>query len=325
MNTNVISEYIDFVKASILGFYKIILDNTYDKNLIEPLLNRYILVRYCGETSFLGEQDLIEILSKEFKNVIDPIMNKDNEEELKTIYALFVYVFYFDECYYIENTSLLLDSFFQDESIKVNFTEKKKREVTRFISKFNANKERFDLVFRSAYFGIEEKILKSNLYHVTLSQNVKVSNLYSEYAIEKAFNSGVVNEDKLFITLLMTSQKILNNAIGLDFSRYYLIDFVTTFLTKEKKIARVFNIIDNDLAKKYLILNIKYIDYILNKENIDSYIKMGFSFSVTIDDKFEDDYADLILFTCVIVNSKSENYDIIMENRKQISSTLIVI
>ena len=325
MNNNIILEYINFVKTSILKFYQIILEEDYDKNLIEPLLDRYLMVRYYGETNYTKEKDLVEILGKELKMAMESKLNKENEEKFKNIYALFVYIFYFDDCYYVENNASLLDCFFQDENIKIVFNKEKKKVTQDFLRKFSINKERFRLLFRSTQFSLDEKRLKSNLYKIRLTQNVRISNLYSDYAVEKAFNTGVVAEDKLFITFLMISEIILANAVGLDFSRYYLTDFVPSFFTKEKKIERIFNVIDNNLTKKYLIINIKYSDYLLYKDKIEIYIKRGFSFSVTLDHTFDEDFANLILFTCVLINSNDENYDFVMTNKTQISSTIVVL
>ena len=325
MDSNIINEYTNFIKKELLKFYKIVLKNDYNKKLCEIFLDYYINIRYYNETNYPKEQDLIERLSKEMKFVIETTINKENEETIKNIYALFGYIAYFDDCYVIEDKTSILECFFEDENIKLEITEETKEEIKEFFKKFNKTKNRFLRVLDTKQFELHEKRIKKNFYKTSLLNYVRVSNLYSEIAVEKAFKSGVINEDKMFVELLLISKQILVGAIGLDFSRFYVADLVSSLFTKEKKIERIFNLLDNNLTKKHLILNITFEEYLNNKEKVNNYIKKGFPFAVTLDSRFDEDFEKLILFSYIIVSQQHSSYDIIMENRDKIMTDILIV
>jgi hypothetical protein len=62
-----------------------------------------------------------------------------------------------------------------------------------------------------------------------------MSKLYSEYAVEKAFNSDIVTENKVYLLILMISCKILSEIIALDFDNNYIINFPPSLLGKPKQ------------------------------------------------------------------------------------------
>jgi len=325
MDSNVINEYIKFVRKEILQLYKIVLGKQYDRVIAEKLVDKYISVRYFNESKFLKSKDFIERISKELMSLIKPYLETESGEIAKTIYALFGYLFYFDDCYLIEDERAFMDIFFTDENIKVEFNSEKEKEVKKFIRQFNRNKESFHKVFSSNQFSLNERRLKKNLYTLKLNQSIRISPLFSDYAIEKSFNTGVVNEDKMFVLLSMSSELLLQNAISLDFSRYYVVEFPNTLFLKEKKIERFFGYIDNELSKKQLIINIRYEDYISNGKIINSFISRGFSFCITIGEYFDENFSNFILFTHVFLYDDSQFYDMIMENKESISAQLIIL
>ena len=325
MKNNVIEEYIVFLTGEIRKLYRLILEDDYDSEIIETLLEKYVQVRYYNETIYPKVKDFTERMSMEMRKVLEPLILLENEDNAKNIYALFAYIFYFDGCYYVNNQDELLEYFFEDKDIQIEFDNNKKKSIKKFFKLFNTNKDKFHEVFRSKDFFVDEMTLKSNLYKVVVKHNVRISNLYSEYAIDKAYNTEVIKEDRMFMLLMMTSDIILRNAINLDFSRYYVVDFVSSLFEKEKKISRGFKIIDNILAKKQIVININYEDYLQNKLMIDELIKQGYSFSITIDSSFNDEFSNLLLFSYVFLYENSEKYDIIMENKENIITKIIIL
>jgi len=325
MDNNIIVQYINFVKKQMSQFYKLVLGTQYDKKLVETLLEQYLLVRYYDETNYPKERDFVERIGRELYDLIEPLMNKKNAEQIKNIYSLFGYIPYFDDCFFLEDEKELLEIFFQDENLKIEFTPEKKKEIRSFLRNFRLLKEKFHALFTTKNFYLKEKRIKKNLYRLTLGHDVKISNLFSDFAIEKVFNTGIINEDKLFVQFIMASEIILENAISLDFSRSYVMDLPSSFFAKEKKLERVFHLIDNTLAKKQLILNINYEDYLVHKNKIEDFIKEGYTLSLTINKTFDDNISNFILFSHIFIYNDSEFYDIIIENKDSILSQLIVL
>lgn len=325
MNNNIILEYTNYIKKELIRFYKIALGKQYDRKIVEPLMEQYIMIRYYNETIYRREKDLIERISKELKNAVKSMVTENNEEQVKNVFSLFGYLPYFDDCCYVESTSDLIDVFFEDENIKIEKTPEMKEELMALFRRMRKSKDNFFTVFYSKQFFLQEQRIKRNLFGLILGHDVPVSNLYSEAAIEKAFNTGTIREDKMFVQLTLASLLILNSAVSLVFSKYYVIDFASSLFSKDKKIERIFNIIDNELAKKHLILNITYEDYLDNKNKITELVKRGFPFSVVLDNKFDEDYSSLILFSHVFLYREDANYDLIIDNKELIATSLVVL
>ena len=135
----------------------------------------------------------------------------------------------------------------------------------------------------------------------------------------------VIYEQRLFITYIMASSLVLENAKNLDFSKHYVVNFASSLFKKDKKIKRLFNVLDNTLAKKAISIIITYEDYIQNKTLIDAYISLGYSFGIILDSKFNGDINTLILFSYVFISEDHELYDIIISEKDNIKSKLIVL
>lgn len=327
MSYNIIDEYINFIKKEYLKFYKIILRTKYNKQVIEPLLDRYIMVRYYNETIYASNKDVVERINKELSRVIFSLMKKSNEELLKNIYALFGYIMYYDDCFLISDERKIADCMFHDDNIKLEFTEDIQKEILNFLKQHKKKKDRFHELFLTNQFHLkEEKIAnEDNLYLVSLMHHIKMSNLYSEYAILKAYNEGIGNEDKSFVLAVMLCERILQSAINLFFNKKYILLFPETLFGKPKKLDRFLRIFDNTLAKKQISLQINYQTFLSHKEKIIHLMRDGYSFSLYIDSTFDQNYQNLVLFQYILVPKENEYHDDIIKNKEMIDSTLLEI
>ena len=184
-------------------------------------------------------------------DVFNENVNDENEDMLKNIVALFGYVAYFDDICVIDDISGLIDTLVDDEDIKIEHDDEVKKKLKDWYIGLKKGKEKFNDTIVSKDFQIIEKRVYRKLFEFVLEHNVKISNLYSEFAIFKAYNSGMIAEDKLFVTYILGSLVVLNNAINLDFSRHYMVDLASSLFNKEKKINLIkFKIIYSDM--KYM-------------------------------------------------------------------------
>ncbi len=323
MEYNIINQYVNFIKREYNNFFHIMLGNKFQRKYCEEFIDKYIDVRYYNETNYSKEKDIINRLNKELLDVFSKLVNDENEDTLKNIVALFGYIVYFDDIGAVNDISQLIDALIDDDDIKIEHNDSIKGELRRWYIGLKKGKEKFNDTIISNYFEITEKRLYRKIFQLVLQHNVKISNLYSEFAINKAYNSGVISEDKLFITYILGSLLILNSAIILDFSRRYVIDMESSLFGKERKMARLLSVIDNPLAKKMINIRITYMDYINNKEKVNKYINDGYSFGIIIDDSFDENINELILFPYVFIREDSEFYDLILRKKDYIKSKII--
>ena len=323
MEYNIINEYVSFLMRQYNGFFKIILGDKYQKKMCDSFLDRYITVRYYNETNYVKEKDIVNRLNKELIDVFNNLLDEYDEDTLKNIVALFGYIMYFDDIYYVEEIGELINTLVDDENITIEHNDNIKKDLKSWYVNFRKLKDKFNSTLNTNDFYLIEKRLYRRIYELVLKHNVKISNLYSEFAINKAYNSGLISEDKLFITYILGSLLVLNNAINLDFTKHYVISFCNSLFSKEKKMNRLFNVLNNLLAKKMIYIKISYFDYLNNKDKINKFIRDGYSFGIEIDNSFDENINDLVLFPYIFIREDSEYYDIIIKNKDYIKSKII--
>ena len=323
MNYNIISEYIEFINHKFLEFFKIVLGNKYQRTLCEIFIDKYINVRYYNETNYLVIKDFIDRINKELVDLTQKIANDDNIEDIKNIVALFGYIIYFDDVSIVNNEMDLINSLVSDDIVKINNKEEVKQKIKKWCIELRKSKDKFNDTLYTKEFNLLEKRLYKRLNYLELEHKIKISNLYSEYAIEKAYNTGIINEDKLFITYILASSLVLNNAINLDFSRFYLVPFASSLFEKEKKCARLLSILDNQLSKKFITIKITYSDYKKNKTKIDNLISKGYTFGLELDSSYVENTDSLVLFPYIFVYPNSPEYEALSRYQDKLKSKIV--
>ena len=325
MNYNIIDEYIKYIKKSFSSLFKIVFKDAFKKSFYVTFLDKYISVRYYDETNYHSEKDFIKRINRELVDIYGDIIDEDNVDDLKNMIAFFAYVVYFDDILIVEKDMEIINSLINDSLFNFENKDELKQQIKDWYISFKEGKERFNNVIETKYFNVVEEKLRRNLSYLVLEHNVKISNLYSEYAINKVYTTGIINEDKLFITYILASHMVLNNAINLDFSRKYMVPIASSLFEKEKKFVRLINILNNPLAKNSISIRITYTDYISNKNKIDKLINEGYSFGLEIDEKYSGNLTELILFPYVLIDGENEYYETFISNKDVIRSKIIKI
>lgn len=324
---NIIEKYIKYVENFLLNYYRLLLNTSYERKMVDPFINKYIDVRYYNNSIYEKEQNFIERINKELKLVAKELIvqNQEKTEKIKNIFALFGYILYIDDCIPYTNLKTLLKTLFEDENIKLTYDLETKEKFTELVKNFINQKKEFLKLFNSKEFNLKFKRLKRNLFLTELEQNCNNNPLYSEYAINKAFTTGIVLENKFYLTCLLLSGEVLKNTINLDYNKNYVVDFPITLFTKSKKINRYLKVLENNMVLNKINLRFYYKDYLKNKESINKIINMGYSVSIVLDETFIDDYDSLILFSYVFIYEKYDYYDIIIDSKDTINTTIVTL
>lgn len=322
----IFGDYIKFVDNFLTNYYKLLLDGKYDKNIVKPFIDKYIDVRYYNKYS-INEDNFTERLNKELNNVVADLMkeHENKKEMIKNVFALFSYVLFIDGCTRFNDINVLLKTLYNDKNISLKYTTEIKKNVSASVKTYITKKIDFFKVFETNEFYLKGKKIDKNIYHVDLGQNCNLSKLYSDYAIEKAYDSVVVMENRAFLTVIMLSSKILSEVIALDFTNDYVIDFPATLFEKTKKIMRFLRALDDELLKEKISLKIYYKDYKKYKRYINSLISAGYSISLELDDTYTTNFDNLFLFSNILVSKKYDYYDIIIDNKDIIKTNIITV
>lgn len=306
MSCNIVNEYVDFSRKSIKKYLKVILEKYFDEDVYDDLINAYINTRYYNmyfEVSDRFEVNIVYYLKKSLEKYKDDAVYK---KKARYMFHVFKYILYFDSVRECDSVRPLIDE------IKV-FRDKLKLEDKDFESKFYnmlkddllAKKEFVDS-FNSKNFNMNYVKVKEQFFNCELTSNLKFSKLYSDYAINKVFNSKEINEQKLLVTYSMVGCRILQDILKGNFDKKYLVLYSLSLKDKPKKKQRILNIVDNDIVKEKLLLKITFEDYLANKDEIYSLTKMGFHIAIVLDSTFEltDDNKKLLtVFSYVITDN----------------------
>ena len=286
MSVNIIKEYAEFSKKNIDKYFELIMGKFYDKELVDKFLSEYINIRYYDLDTDKYSRNITKI-NKKLTDVYNNISEK--EKEAKFIHIMFDVILYLDDVLEIDNIDEIFKLIDQIRKEKIGINEEDF--ITKFKELYEKNKERKKTFLESISceeFPVEyDYIYEQDIYNVTITHDIAIPKLYSKFAIDKVFNDGLIAEDKLFIEYYVVSNKILNNIINGDYNNKYLLEFNPNILKKKDKLARLLNIINNDLTKDVTSMKLFYKDFIVNKEKIYELIKDGFKFSVIIDDTYD--------------------------------------
>lgn len=140
----------------------------------------------------------------------------------------------------------------------------------------NLNTNTFDLTYNKF-------ISKKNLYALELKHNINFSKIYSDYIVEKVYTEGVIAEDKIIILLTLLQIQLIKNMMKSDFNTQYILNLPSTLYSKEVKFNRLLKMIDDDYAKRSILILITYEDLINNKTKVTKLRQQGYSFALVFD------------------------------------------
>ena len=329
MSYNITDEYFKRLSNSNNAYFKLILENKYNKQLCERLMDVYIHIRYgMAEYTSKGQsirsKVLVELKEKKSK-LLEEFPSK--EKEIEEIYVFSDYI--------IDLDNFTNDKYFEylrEESEK-KLEENKNKKYLKTIEKVEELDEIIaDLVdLRAKRLGkaIQEDFVKelkkmvadniddkidllarvndnndfylrfsdypkhNRVKRVKIRYNIDFPMIYSISAIEKVYQETVINEDKLLLAYYLISIQVLNDVISGQFKREYIVDFPETIIEKTQKRERLTNILNNDLIKERVSIKITYEVFNNNTEYFYSLLREGYKFAVVIDTSFVSNYANL--------------------------------
>lgn len=331
MTINIMNEYIELTKKQINEYMKLVFGESFNKTYCELFLERYINIRYFNyyENEFHEtiRRKILEHLKKVGEEII--INNINDRELIETMRVFFYYVLYFDNVVYykdlrtkIAQIAKVKKRVFGDELY--DFEEK----LYQIMQDYMKQKDELIKRFSSDEFYIKLTNYpdKLKVYRVNLKyNNIKFPLEYSDFAINKAFRMGLVNEDKLVVEYYLIVLEILKDVLKLNFKKKYVLEFADSLLKKPKKIKSILNIINNTAIQDKISLKIKYEEFLKNKEVVYDLMREGFKITIILDNSFEANFKNiegLQMFEFVIINKNLKQYEEIINNKESICNII---
>ena len=330
MTINIMNQYIELTKKQINTYLRLIFGRKFDKKYCDAFTDKYVSIRYYNfynnDINRTVRKKIIEHLKKTEEDLkINNIQDRELIEEMR---IFFYYVLYFDNVIYYKDLSQKTEQISKLRNKILNTkTENFAEELYNKMKEYMDKKEELISKFNSEEFFVKITNYpdKTNIYRVNLKYNIKFPPEYSEYAIDKAFNIGIINEDKLTVEYYLITIHILKDILKLNFKKRYILEFATTILKKPKKLKSLLNIIENAAIQDKLYLKIRYEQFIENKEKVYEMMRDGYKFAIILDNSFDMNFKNiesLKMFEFVIINKSLKHYNEIIKNKQYMNNVI---
>ncbi len=330
MTVNIINEYIKIVKKQINEYMKLVFDNKFKKKYCDSYTEKYIKVRYYNfyEDDFNEKMRtrILDNLKKEQENLC--IDNIEDREVIEQMCIFFYYVLYFDKVIQSRDIKKTIEKISKVRKRVLNIEDEEfNKLVYNTMKEFEKEKEKLVERFETDDFKLKITNYPDelNVYRVNLKYNFNFPLVYSEFAINKAFNIGIINEDKLAIEFYLISIEVLKDVLKQNFKKKYILEFAPSLFEKPKKLKSILNILNNPILQEKVSIKLRYEQFLNHKDIVYELLREGFRITAILDSSFTIDYKnieDLKMFKYIIINSKLDCYNEIKRNKKNLNNVI---
>lgn len=330
MTVNIINEHIKIVKKQINEYMKLVFDNKFKKKYCDSYTEKYIKVRYYNfyEDDFNEKMRtrILDNLKKEQENLC--IDNIEDREVIEQMCIFFYYVLYFDKVIQSRDIKRTIEKISKLRKRVLNIEDEEfNKLVYNTMKEFEKEKEKLVERFETDDFKLKITNYPDelNVYRVNLKYNFNFPLVYSEFAINKAFNIGIINEDKLAIEFYLISIEVLKDVLKQNFKKKYILEFAPSLFEKPKKLKSILNILNNPILQEKVSIKLRYEQFLNHKDIVYELLREGFRITAILDSSFTIDYKnieDLKMFKYIIINSKLDCYNEIKRNKKNLNNVI---
>lgn len=314
---NVMDEYLKLIHEDLSASLKQILDKKYKKSIVDEFIKTYISTRYYNEDAKMNlntiKMNIIKKMTQKEKELYKEYPEK--EKSIKTISDYIYLILYIDNVSEIDSKEMIKTiNLFEDKDKAISILEelKTKHEIKKemFINSFDSD---------DFYLEYEDCNRVNNVQMVILEHNIEFSMIYSEFAIEKAFNTGKTNEDKYLVAYHLLAQQVIKDINNEDYNQKYIINFPETILEKKQKYKKLTEIVNNDILKEKICFEIDYEEFLKNKNEFNTLINQGFGFAVRLNKKVAKTTAmKMEIFRYIIINKELKYYTELRKTNKKL-------
>ncbi len=306
---NMLDEFLNFEKNNITLFAKEVLSDYFNEQVFSELLNTYVDNRYYNyysDNDISFEDNIMNRVEKTFINATEGI---DEFEKKKIIenYLVYNFILYFDGVLYTDESifNALLKKYRKklfnvDDAL---FQEN----ISKFIYNTNKKREKFYKIFDTKDFFLNESITSlDNVVDIELKHNINFPKIYSDYAIDRVFESSSISEDKMFVEYQLVTRNILKDIKDCNFDKNYLVEFSDSLFENKEGLKKLLETFNNDCFKSQAIFKIKYEDYCKYGNDVKDMIKEGFNLAMELDEEEVEDLFVFNMFKYIMVDKNSK-------------------
>ena len=285
MSVNIAKKYIDFSNQCLIQYMKMIIGGKVSQANFKKILITYNGARYYNYYPSISHNKAANV-NYYVNETIRDLYSNYQEKKLREVYNLVKFVLSLDTIHLdqIEGAVITAATLRTDKTDENEFCDK----LTKLLKNNLTRKLRFLSDFKTDVFILNyARTSNPKVTLVKLYYDIKFPALYSELAIRKVYNSGIIDEQKLFIEYNLIAVKILKEVINNDFVSRYIVDFPYSIFDKKSKRTRLFNIIDSDAIKEKLIIKMDSLQFEKNEDVVIEMIQNGYKMAIELNYNFD--------------------------------------
>ena len=310
MARNIVKDYLEYDREKLSEYIDIITEKALMGKIRDMIVDTYINIRYYNMYENIKNNPIDNI---EYY-VIENFKKKYNDKNVKRNIPLIVdaliiirYLVLLEKYSDNPEATVQLEQYEQKMQKKYKNTPIIVADLIRDIKMDLQKKQRFLSELLSTDFSVVKRETNiPDVYDLVLENDVKIPDLFSDVAVNRVYNTGAINEDKMLVYYVLATREILLDMINYDYSKKYLIDFPDSLVDKKSKQSSLFKIFEDDYLREKLILKVNYSDYKEKKDSYDYLIHSGYSFAVFVDDDVKDDVVLLNVFAYILVGNEED-------------------
>lgn len=310
MARNIVKDYLEYDRQNLKNYISVITDKKLNNNICDMIIDTYINIRYFNAYASIKKNPIDNIEYYVLENFKKNFATKDvRKNSMLILDALIVirYVILFEKYGGSEEAKKSLEQYEEKVREKYKDTNILVSGVIKDIKSNYYKKEKFLGEILSNDFSVDKKETNlENVYDVILDNSINIPDLFSDIAVNRVYNTGVINEDKMLVYYTLLSREVLLDMINYDYNKKYLISFPESIIDRSSKLENLLKIIDLDYLKEKIVMEISYHDYKEYKDSYDYLIHKGYSFAVIIDDEIKDDIVMFNVFAYIIVGNPED-------------------
>ena len=350
MAKNLFVEYVEESRKSIYKYLKFIFKKNYDEEVAKVYVDTYINSRYYNlsfkESSRVFYLRIKESLVKKMNELLkeneetkkrtgDYVTYKRKEKIIPDMFTAFDYIFFFDKVRDVETMKKIttieevVDRLYEKRKADYQIRERQSTKG-QFLKLVEDNMHKAE-IFLDKYFadntfdlGIKKYPGNDILYSVDLIVNIRIPMIYSAAAIEVAYNSETIKEERLIAEYLLLSLIVARDIVEINFKDQYLVEFAPTLIKKQKKLGPVLENINDPALQDKINLKITYSDFIKYKDGIFALMREGYKFAIVLDSSFKDkaEIKKLQMFSYIIVSKQVKSYKQLEKSYKKVDKII---
>ena len=250
-----------------------------------------INLNYNGNNKLLRLDNLVEEIGN---NLISSYKESDKkyQEKVEKNVKFMQLINHLEEDFKIEDLQKKKDTYNKRILKYIKFNDLSQQDLKKLITNLLKTQRTYSGMIKFIQSKIEtnmfelkfNKLTRKDMYAVELTHNIQFSKVYSDYIVDKTYSEGIIAEDKIKVLSNLLLSQLVKDMFNGEFNKKYVVYVPDTLYTKDNKLDQVFEMLDDEFAKKNINILLSYNSLSENKKVIKTLIKNGFNFSVDMND-----------------------------------------